>query len=206
MKGYRYDAGQSSVSPIRDEVDLGNFIAYFRKKRDLAATEAERKLADRNWMLVFLGLNTALRFSDLRRLTAGKVRWNCISQRDRKTGKENKFALNPEVYGEVVSYMKRNGLEDDGDFLFPSRKGVNRPITREQGYNVVREAKEGAGIRYQVGTHSLRKTYGYWFYKRTGDVVALQSILNHSSPAITLIYIGVTRSEVEAKRKGFLLK
>ena len=205
MKGYRYDPGQSSVSPIRDEVDLGNFIGYFRKKRDLASNEQERKLADRNWMMIFLGLNTALRFSDLRRLTAGKVKWNCISQRDQKTGKENKFALNPEVYREAEAYIKRNRLSD-GDYLFRSRKGVNRPISREQGYNVMLEAKEGAGIHYQVGTHTLRKTYGYWFYKRTGDVVALQSILNHSSPAITLIYIGVTRSEVEAKRKGFLLK
>ena len=205
MRGYRVEAGQSSVSPIRDEVDLRNFVSCFRKARDAEADPRKARLLDRNWMMILLGVNTALRFSDLRRLTADKVRGNCISQRDQKTGKENKFSLNPEIYREVEAYVRRQGL-GDGDYLFWSSKGVNRPLTRAQGYNIVQRARRMCGIRYQVGTHTLRKTYGFWFYRQTGDIVALQSILNHSSPAVTLVYIGMRRAEVDEKRRKFIIK
>ena len=205
MKYYKIEAGQSSVSPIRDEDDLHNCIYYFKKKRDRAATESKRRLYDRNYMLFLLGINTALRFSDLSRLTVDKVKMNYIYQRDKKTRKENKITLHEDIYKEVMSYINRNKLTE-GDYLFWSQKGVNKPLTRIMGYEIMQQLKEGCKIPYNIGTHSLRKTYGYWFYKQTGDVVALQSILNHSTPAQTLIYIGMQQKEVDTKRKKFVLR
>lgn len=204
MKGFRFDAGQSSVNPIRDEDDLRNFINFWKKKRDAEESESKKKLYDRNYMLILLGVNAALRFSDLRRLTVQKVKYNEISQRDKKTGKENKFSLNKDVYNELIKYIKRQELSDD-DYLFYSRKGVNKPLSRVQGYNIIQEIKEGIRIHYQVGTHTLRKTFGYWFYKKYNDVVTLQNILNHSNPNVTLIYIGVVQKEVQSKRDDFKL-
>ena len=205
MRNYSIEAGQSSVNPIRDEDDLRNCIHFFRKKRDNATSETKRRLYDRNYMLFFLGINTALRFSDLRRLDVDKVKNNYIYQRDKKTRKENKISLHAEVYKEVMAYIERNKLTD-GDFLFFSQKGVNKPLTRTQGYEIMQQIKKGCKIPYNIGTHTLRKTYGFWFYRQTGDIVALQSILNHSTPAQTLIYIGMQQKEVETKRKGFILK
>lgn len=204
MKGYKIEAGQSSVNPIRDEDDLKNFINYFKKKRDQELNANKAKLYDRNYILILLGVNAALRFSDLRRLTVKKVKYNEISQRDKKTGKENKFSLNKDVYNEIMAYIKRQNLTDD-DYLFYSRKGVNKPLSRVQGYNIIQEIKEGIRIHYQVGTHTLRKTFGYWFYKKYNDVVTLQRILNHSNPSVTLVYIGVIQKEVQEKRADFKL-
>lgn len=205
MRDYKIEAGQSSVNPIRDEDDLRNVLYYFKKKRDAAASPKKQKMYDRNYMLIFLGVNTALRFSDLRRLSVEKVKNNFIYQRDKKTRKENKITLHDAVYKEVMDYIKRNELVD-GDFLFPSQKGVNKPLTRVQGYEIMQQVKKGCKIPYNIGTHTLRKTYGFWFYRQTGDIVALQSILNHSTPAQTLIYIGMQQKEVDTKRKGFILK
>lgn len=205
MRNYKIEAGQSSVSPIRDEDDLHNCIYFFKKKRDSATTETKRRLYDRNYMLFFVGINTALRFSDLRRLSVEKVKLNYIYQRDKKTRKENKITLHNDVYKEVMNYIERNNLTDN-DYLFFSQKGMNKPLTRTQGYEIMQQIKVGCKLPYNIGTHTLRKTYGYWFYKQTGDVVALQSILNHSTPAQTLIYIGMQQKEVETKRKGFILK
>lgn len=205
MKYYSIEGGQSSVNPIRDEDDLKNFIYYFKKKRDKSTNASRTKLYDRNYIMILLGINTALRFSDLRRLTVDKVKFNQIIQRDKKTRKENKFTLNPEIYEEVMDYIARQQLSDN-DYLFWSQKGVNKPLSRVQGYNIMQEIKQGCKIHYQIGTHTLRKTFGYWFYKQYGDVVALQSILNHSSPSMTLIYIGMQKKEVEEKRKKFILK
>ena len=202
---YKIEAGQSSVNPIRDEDDLRNFIYYFKKKRDRETNPVKAKRYDRNYIMVLLGINTALRFSDLRRLTVDKVKFNQIVQRDKKTRKENKFTLNHEIYEEVMSYIKRQDLSDT-DYLFWSQKGVNKPLSRVQGYNIIQEIAKGCKIHYQLGTHTLRKTFGYWFYKQYGDVVALQSILNHSTPTMTLIYIGMQKQQVDEKRKKFILK
>ena len=205
MKDYKIEAGQSSVNPIRDEDDLRNCIYFFKKKRDTATSESKRRIYDRNYMLFFVGINTALRFSDLRRLSVDKVKTNYIYQRDKKTRKENKITLHNDVYKEVMSYIQRNNLTD-GDYLFFSQKGLNKPLTRTQGYEIIQQIKKGCKIPYNIGTHTLRKTYGFWFYRQTGDIVALQSILNHSTPAQTLIYIGMQQKEVETKRKGFILR
>lgn len=205
MRGaYAIRGGQNSVNPVKTERDLRNFIDAWARIRDAAAKPEERRIADRNRMLILVGINTALRFSDLSTLTVAEVRYNAIERRDKKTGKENRFSLNPKVYREVMDYVKRQGLSGN-DFLFPSRNGRNRPITQQQGYNVIQRAKDEAGIHYKLGTHTLRKTYGFWFYRETGDIVALQAILNHSSPTQTLIYIGMQRAEVQEKRSKFVL-
>lgn len=204
MKQYKIEAGQTSVNPIREKNNLYNCINYFKKLRDNAPTETKRRQYDRNYMLFLLGINTALRFSDLSRLTVDKVKDNYIYQRDKKTRKENKITLHKEIYLEVMDYIKRNNLYKT-DYLFWSAKGYNQPLTRIMGYNIMQQLKAGCKIPYNIGTHTLRKTYGYWFYKETGDVVALQTILNHSNPSQTLIYIGMQQKEVEEKRKGFVL-
>ena len=109
MKGRYYphphDQGQSTVSPIRGEVDLRNFINYYLKKRDSETTEWRRFMDDRNYMLILVGLNSALRFSDLSRLTADKVDGGHLYQRDMKTGKETDFDFNPKVWAELREYI-----------------------------------------------------------------------------------------------------
>lgn len=204
MKQYKIEAGQASVNPIRDKNDLYNCINYFKKLRDTATTESKRRQYDRNYMLFLLGINTALRFSDLRLLTVKQVKNNYIYAREKKTRKENKITLHNDIYKEVLDYIKRNNLYES-DYLFWSGKGYNKPLTRVMGYNIMQQLKEGCKIPYNIGTHSLRKTYGYWFYKQTNNIVALQNILNHSNPSITLIYIGMQQKEVEEQRKGFVL-
>ncbi|BDP82253.1 hypothetical protein EfmAA290_29290 (plasmid) [Enterococcus faecium] len=46
--------------------------------------------------------------------------------------------------------------------------------------------------RDDIGTHTLRKTFGYHYYKKTRDIATLMFIFNHSSQAITKRYIGIT--------------
>lgn len=204
MRNWKIEAGQASVNPIRDLDDLNNCINYWKRLRDKSTNPKQQRLYDRNYIMFLVGINTALRFSDLRRLTVEKVKNNYIYQRDKKTGKENKITLNENIFKEVMNYIKRNDLVDP-DFLFFSSKGINKPLTRNAGYQIMQKMKEGCKIKYQIGTHTLRKTYGYWFYKQTNDVVALQAILNHSTPAQTLIYIGMQQQQVDEKRKKFVL-
>ncbi|MRD40128.1 tyrosine-type recombinase/integrase, partial [Bacillus thuringiensis] len=87
------------------------------------------------------------------------------------------------IFDEV--YLYAAGLESK--WLFPSRKG-DKPISKIQVYRQLQKAGDFAGVE-SIGTHTMRKTFGYWFYKQTKDVAMLQEILNHSAPKITLKYI-----------------
>ena len=80
--------------------------------------------------------------------------------------------------------------------LFPSRKG-NGSIKRNQAYKILSEAAHAVGIKDNIGTHSMRKTFGYHAYKTGIDISILQKIFNHSCPSITLRYIGITQDDID---------
>lgn len=61
------------------------------------------------------------------------------------------------------------------------------------------------GLQERVGTHTMRKTFGYHHYKQNRDVAMLQKIYNHSSPKITLEYIGIIQDEIEESYTNFIL-
>ena len=62
----------------------------------------------------------------------------------------------------------------------------------------MKKAAKAVGVPYNVGTHSLRKTFGYRYYKTTGDLDTLQRIFNHSSSLITMRYIGLDAEILKA--------
>ncbi len=93
--------------------------------------------------------------------------------------------------------------KDEHEYLFKSREGVNKPISRSAAYKILNKAALAVGLEENIGTHTLRKTFGYHFYKQTKDVALLQEILNHSSPKITLRYIGINQDQMDKAMKDF---
>lgn len=98
-----------------------------------------------------------------------------------------------------------NKLQADYDYLFKGRNGENKPISRVIAYMIINQACKKAQITDNVGTHTLRKTFGYHHYQTFHDVAILQYLLNHSSPSITLRDIGITQDNVEDTLKQFEL-
>ncbi|SKC04755.1 Phage integrase family protein [Lysinibacillus sp. AC-3] len=54
-----------------------------------------------------------------------------------------------------------------------------------------------------MGTHTLRKTFGYHFYLKSKDIVALQALFNHSSPETTLRYVGINQDVLDKAMDNF---
>ena len=102
----------------------------------------------------------------------------------------------------IDDYTKNKPLSD---YLFKSRNGVNKPITRVMTYMIINEACKKCGIQDNIGTHTLRKTFGYHHYQNFHDVAILQYLLNHSSPSITLRYICISQDNVEETLQNFEL-
>ncbi|KAB2328988.1 site-specific integrase [Cytobacillus depressus] len=141
----------------------------------------------RDYFLFIFGINSGLRISDILPLKVKDVKnKNFLIARESKTGKERRIPMLPVLKEEIEKYIAGMKLED---YLFKSVR-TRKPITRIQAYRILRSAAEKVGLE-EIGSHSLRKTFGYHFYQQTKDVAMLQEIFNHSSPSITLRYIGI---------------
>ena len=119
--------------------------------------------------------------------------------KEQKTKKRKRIAMTPALKRELKEYVEG---KEDHEYLFKSREGINKPIGRSMAYKILREAAGYVSLD-EIGTHTLRKTFGYHFYKRYKDVAMLQEIFNHSSEAITLRYIGINQDMLDKSMKDF---
>src|SRR5690606_30517725 len=106
--------------------------------------------------------------------------------------------LNREAKKAIQEYLDYLGNYEPEWYLFKSKKGENKPITREQAYHILNNAAKMVGIKERIGTHTLRKTFGYWArIEGLATIEQLQEIFNHPTPAVTRRYIGITQMELE---------
>ena len=179
------------VQPIRDKNKIEEIKSYLKQN------------GSRDLLLFTMGINTGLRISDLLKLKVIDVRNKShVEIKEQKTGKIKRFPLLGNLQAMIEEYTKG---KLDNEYLFRSREGANKPITRVMAYKIINNACRKAGITDNVGTHTLRKTFGYHHYQQFHDVAILQYLLNHSSPSITLRYIGITQDNVENTLQQFEL-
>lgn len=175
-----------TVEPIRDK-DKAKQMYHLLNGKD-----------PKYGVLFKFGLNTGLRISDILPLKVKDVYNNNMQFREylvlkeMKTGKEKKIKLNKSIRKAILEYIQNHNLGYE-NYLFPSSKGNH--IGRVQAYRVLKEASVIIGIE-NFGTHSLRKTWGYWTYKMSKyNIGLIMDTFNHSSQNITLRYIGVSQDQ-----------
>ncbi|MCZ8518391.1 MULTISPECIES: tyrosine-type recombinase/integrase [Paenibacillus] len=124
------------------------------------------------------------------------------SERDSGTedGKMRRLPINAELREIINEYIMG---KKDSDPPFPSYR-TKQNIGRVQAYRILNRAAAEVGLS-EIGTHTLRETFGYHFYKRYKDVALLQQIFNHSAPSITLRYIGINQDIIDEVVGGFHL-
>lgn len=202
-------AGVSSeVYPFTTEEEIKAMIDVFNKRIEEATNDNQRQIACRNKMLFLIGINLGIRASDLCGLRYSFFLNNngsfkdCYSlqpKKTRKTGKFVKLYFNQTVKKSITDYIEEYPIEDMDEYLFKSRKG-NNSISEHALWDIVNKAAMEAGIDKNIGSHSLRKTFGRFVFHNAQDknkaLVILQTIFNHSSPAVTSRYIGLTDDEV----------
>lgn len=179
--------GSNEVQPIRDLDKLEDLKTVLMRS------------SYRDYMLLTIGINTGLRISDLLQLTVADTSNSHIVINEGKTGKVKRFKINANLRKLLDDYIV--GMDQD-DYLFPSRKGGH--IGRVQAYRILNNAAEQIGLD-DIGTHTLRKTFGYHHYRQNKDVALLQELFSHSSPSITLRYIGINQDIMDQSIDGFFL-
>lgn len=193
------------VEPIRD-LETIKQIRKILKKQSL-----------RNELLFILGINVGLRIGDILKLTVGnlirpdRIPRDYVVIKEEKTLKTKKFYLGAIVKELVITMFEGTAELKMADYVFKSRKGCNRPISRQQAYRILNRAAEALGLvertsqghilSGEIGTHTLRKTFGYHAYQSGVSLELLMQIFNHASKTQTLRYIGITE---EQKKEVYL--
>lgn len=187
-----------NVQPLRTAEEIENM--KFAIKRGNKGTPKRQELAERDLLIFLVGINTGLRVNDIVKLKVGDVRGkDSFIIFEGKTNKKRTVNISM-IKNEIEAYT--TGKRSD-EYLFKSQKG-DKPITTTQVYRILSSAADYVGYDY-VGTHTMRKTFGYHHYKQFKDVAILQEIFNHSAPSITKSYIGIRQDEINDTLNGFRL-
>ena len=204
-------AGVSSeVYPFVTKEEIGAVINVFNKRIEEATNENQKQIAYRNKMLFLIGINLGIRASDLCYLRYNffmnddgtfKDSYKLQPKKTKKTGKFVTLHFNQTVKKAISDYIEEYPIQDMNEYIFKSRKG-DGSITEKSLWKIIVDVAAEAGIERNVGSHTLRKTFGYWVWHNAEDknkaLVTLQVIYNHSSTATTAKYIGLTDDEVSS--------
>jgi len=178
----------AATQPIRSKQQVREFAGYYLHMGQI-----------RNYVLIILGIHTALRISDLLRL-----RWEdvydfdnvrirtSITITEKKTGKSKTVALNKSIVNAINLLVSGNAGK--GRYIIENYR-TGKAISRIQAYRIIRTASEMLRFQYRVSCHSLRKTFGYHAWKKGASPVVIMEIFNHSSLEVTRRYLGVTQDD-----------
>ena len=212
----KYDnkAGKSvEVFAFKTDDEIKAMIDVFDRHINEAIGGTPKMLACRNKMLFIIGVNVGLRASDLRTLTwdfffeqmpNGNLKFrDGYSIRPKKTSKRNKYVhlrFNDAVKRVIKWYIDMYPIENVKNYVFMSRQGDDA-ISVDTMWRVIKGTAKEAGIKQNIGSHSLRKSFCRRLYDNANDkskaLVVLQKILNHSSSLTTLSYIGITNDDMD---------
>lgn len=194
------------VEPIRD-----------RKKISQIKNQLEGAKRYRDLLLFIMGINTALRISDLLQLRVGAFFeadgsiCNQASIREEKRDKRNVIVVNASTREALDKYRVAypQAIEKPGNFLFfTSRRNgpdYSRAMTRVQAWRLLSEMCQSVGLVGNYGTHTLRKTWGYHARQSGVPLELIMAKLNHSNVAMTKRYLGITDDELRAIAEGLNL-
>ena len=188
------------VEPIRDRkkiAQIKNLLRGQKRFRDL--------------LLFVVGINTALRISDLLELRVEHLPDDRqrIRQRfwikEQKRGKRQEVVVNDSIRQNLEEYLKAYPavVGDYKHFVFFNSQANSflQPIRRGQAWKVITTICQQVGLRGNFGTHSLRKTWGYHARMQGVDLALIMHKLNHETIAYTKRYLGITDDELQAVSK-----
>lgn len=185
------------VEPIRDRkkiAQIKNLLRGEQRFRDL--------------LLFVVGINSALRISDLLNLQVGHF-WDERGKirkrfwiKEEKRGKRQEVVINDSIRVVLDEYVAvyPEVMKNPDNYLFfsPKAEEYSQPIRRGQAWKMITHICREVGLSGQYGTHSLRKTWGYHARLSGVDLALIMHKLNHESIAYTRRYLGITDDELQA--------
>lgn len=194
---------QRAADPIKDLETLDKIKTYI--------LENTGKYGLRNFMIFVFGLNVGRRCGDTLKLKLRDVYdfdrniiKDKVVHREEKTGKILGFYIPDKLKPMLLDYINSLKNNSPSDFLFRSQKGGS--LGTRSYWDILKKVKLGLDLDLRLGTHSCRKTFGYFTFKtlqENGSPFALQTVramFGHFDEKTTSRYIGLDDDEL---RKGY---
>jgi len=174
-------------------------VEPIRRIEDIRAISKLLEGSPRDRLLFVMGVNNGIRTGDLLKLKVKDVQHlkpgDSITIKEGKTKKDNVLVVNKTVYKSLKNYLDTIQA-DENDYLFKSRKG-KKPLQTKAINKMIKNWTKAINLKGNYGAHTLRKTWGY--IQRTKHGVGFEIIckrFNHSSPSVTMRYLGIQDKEV----------
>lgn len=183
-----------------------NKVDVIKNKEDIKKIKDFLRLSDfRNYLMFIVGINTGLRITQILSLKFSDLVDENNNIVDKLSFNNIEYCLNDCVQKCFWKYINNNkNTFSSRSYIFKSKKGDN-PIERSQAYRILNDASKSVGVNIKVGTHTLRKTFGYHFYMQNNDLKYLKKLFNHSSINVTADYIGVDYEKINLDYNSFNL-
>lgn len=184
----------AKMEPIRD----GNTVHDI----EVTLSKLEDKHGRRMFLMFEVGLRLGLRVSDMIQLKVGDLRgkntFTFLPQK--QSHKKGARPITITIEGRLRRILsKRCEGMDDEDWLFPSRRktpgGNVTHISRQQARLDMKTIGQLCGLKEDIGCHTLRKTFGYHYYRKQKDIARLQKWFYHNDQLTTMIYIGIDEDD-----------
>jgi integrase len=167
-----------------EELEVNKLLKYLQQKKLWSY-----------YLMVRLGISTALRYSDLsriswRQLLSGAINLNIV---EKKNGKHRDIPLPAELIEVVKSVYTKLGCPNlDSTVITLNIRTVNKQLK-------IYAAKSGIRGK-RISSHSFRKTFGREVWKRNNyseaALIKLSQLFRHSSISTTRLYLSITKEEV----------
>jgi len=185
------DDNMNTVEPIRE---IQKILAIKRILKEQSNP--------RDYLLFTMGINFALRINDLLSLKVNDVLdkegeiVEYLHLREQKTKKEKKIKINKVVKETLEYYFKKAAITDPDNYLFTSYRS-NRKLDRIRVWQMIKNWCKEVGLESgRIGTHTLRKTWGYQARKKGITIEQISEKLGHRSSIVTKRYIGINQDEI----------
>ena len=205
----------TKVFALRTQEEIYAMLREFNLAISNAKSPKKLKIAHRNRLVFVLGINLGLRASDLLERTwsdfirsidsDGNIVFNeCFKLKPKKTKRFNKYVkvfINNIVKNTIREYVAQYPIYSLDERVFYSQKGINKSIDPRSLWRIMDKTAKKAGINQNIGTHTLRQTFGFWAWRNAEDkekaLITLQYIFGHASSATTMIYLGIMDIEAQ---------
>lgn len=184
-------------------------VEGFSNKQDLEVFENRLKEKNEIFYLIWkVGVNLALRVSDVLKITVEEAREyvesGVYNARDKKTKKQNLVKINDntlKALKRALEMRDNSKVSKENPFLFVGQGNrVSKsltPISRQAVDKYFKKAVDDENLKIEIGTHTMRKTWGRLAYKKGVSIAHIMDRLNHSNQATTLLYLGITNKEID---------
>lgn len=170
--------------------------------------------AARDQAVFALGRYTGERISAILKLKvgdvvqAGKLMDHVLYRRANRKGKTESRAvpLHPKAKRALVAWINqlaKGTILTADDYVFKSRRGINRPVGRVQYHRILKEVAQANELTGKIATHSMRKTFADRVYKALGkDIFRLQKAMGHKNINSTVQYLSFKEADIEKAIRG----